>query len=174
MLQMLRRRNSSRASGATPRRRVSFAEDIIRPPSGSSFDHQRSLASAAMAAVAATPAADGNGDAPATPSPSGPQSEQVPAVVSTPEEGRSSGSASSAPAARRQERQGGSLPYDVLAMCGVQSCLRGVRLEEPAAAVSGLESVSCPLEGIVRLQVAPVLLTPDIAAPLGIPFFVAV
>ena len=37
-------------------------------------------------------------------------------------------------------------------MCGVQSSLRDVALEAPAAMIAGLASVPCPLEGVVLLQ----------------------
>ncbi len=38
-------------------------------------------------------------------------------------------------------------------MCGVASPLRGMDLAAPAAAITRLESMACPLEGIICLQV---------------------
>lgn len=45
------------------------------------------------------------------------------------------------------------LPAEVLALCGVAGPLRQLDLSAPAAAMSRLEDMACPLEGITTLQV---------------------
>lgn len=52
----------------------------------------------------------------------------------------------------------GGLHSEVLAMCGVDAPLRRLDLAAPAEALSRLDSVDCPLEGINCLQVQCFLL----------------
>ena len=66
------------------------------------------------------------------------------------------GSAMSSPRAPPVARGGqnpGSLPAEVFAMCGVVGPLRQMDLAAHAAAISRLEHMACPLEGINCLQV---------------------
>lgn len=48
---------------------------------------------------------------------------------------------------------GGRLQSEVLAMCGVAAPLRHLDLTTPAEALSRLDDIECPIEGISCLQV---------------------